>query len=133
VRVWATPERLLGTVTDQGGGIDDPLAGYVPARGQDPRRTGMGLWLARQLCDQLKMARTPYGFTVRLVSAPTAGPGAARAEATSAVIRADTARVRAARARARADEATDRGVRLDAEARERSNAARRPGPVGAVW
>jgi hypothetical protein len=28
---------------------------------------GLGLWMARQLCDELVTARTPDGFTTRLL------------------------------------------------------------------
>jgi anti-sigma regulatory factor (Ser/Thr protein kinase) len=118
VRVWATPDRLLGTVTDQGDGFDDPLAGYVPTRGKDPTGAGVGLWLARQLCDRVETARTPYGFTVRLATSmadPVVGP---RGEAASAQLRAAAAQTRAARARARADQAYDRLTRLDARMTE---------------
>ena len=67
VRAWATPTRLLCTVTDQGAGIEDPFAGYVPAH-SDPARDGRGLWLARMLCDHITFRRTPEGFTVRLAT-----------------------------------------------------------------
>jgi anti-sigma regulatory factor (Ser/Thr protein kinase) len=66
VRLWVTPRRLLCTVTDRGTGIGDPFAGY-----RDPAcattADGLGLWRARQLCDQLVYAQSADGFTVRLV------------------------------------------------------------------
>ena len=65
VRMWVTPNRLLCMVTDSGPGVDDPLAGYVPAH-RDPARGGLGLWLARRLCDHIDLRRTPEGFTVCL-------------------------------------------------------------------
>jgi anti-sigma regulatory factor (Ser/Thr protein kinase) len=73
VKVWAAPRKLVCTVHDQGPGIDDPLLGYGhPARssldGEDPTKTGLGLWAARQLCDLLDYRTTEEGFTVRLVS-----------------------------------------------------------------
>ncbi len=75
VRVWATPSRLLCTVTDRGPGADLLFAGYT--RGDlDDERTRAGLWLARQTCDRLDAYRTPDGFTVRLSSTiPAAAPG----------------------------------------------------------
>jgi anti-sigma regulatory factor (Ser/Thr protein kinase) len=66
VRLWSTSNRLLCTITDQGSGFDDPLAGYLPAGGKYLAHGGRGLWLARQLCDQLDTYRSPEGFTVRL-------------------------------------------------------------------
>lgn len=66
VRLWSTSNRLLCTITDQGTGFNDPFAGYLPAGGKYLGHGGRGLWLARQLCDQLDTYRTPEGFTVRL-------------------------------------------------------------------
>jgi anti-sigma regulatory factor (Ser/Thr protein kinase) len=74
VRVWAAPERLVATVTDRGNGIDDPLAGYVPAHVDEPNEAGLGLWVARLLCHQVQMSSTPDGFTVRL-TITTSDPG----------------------------------------------------------
>jgi anti-sigma regulatory factor (Ser/Thr protein kinase) len=67
VRAWVTPGRLRCTVTDHGAGIDDPLAGYLPVH-SDPSRHGLGLWLARSLCDHITFGRTAEGFTVRLAT-----------------------------------------------------------------
>jgi anti-sigma regulatory factor (Ser/Thr protein kinase) len=67
VRVWVTPHRLLCTITDAGPGVSDPLIGYVPAH-RDPARGGLGLWLARRLCDQVELRRGSDGFTVRLAT-----------------------------------------------------------------
>ncbi len=55
-------------VTDGGGGVD-PLRGYWPAHGQDLGRGGMGLWLARKLCDHVDLSSDPRGTTVRLATA----------------------------------------------------------------
>ena len=68
LRLWTTPRRFLCVVTDAGPGIDDPLAGYRPAHGSDLSRGGMGLWLVRQLCDQVQLSTTPAGFTARLAT-----------------------------------------------------------------
>jgi hypothetical protein len=37
VRVWASLGQLVATVTDQGEGMDDPLAGYLPQRARPAR------------------------------------------------------------------------------------------------
>lgn len=67
VRLWADAGRAICTVTDQGPGIDNPFAGYVPAHGSDLTHGGMGLWMARRLCDQVDLHKGPDGFTVRLM------------------------------------------------------------------
>ena len=113
VRVWASLGRLVATVTDQGDGLDDPLAGYLPRRGRDPRRAGMGLWLTRQLCHQVEMSRTPEGFAVRLITA-IPDPAASRLErGARAQDHAETATARAAKARAHAIELLRRYEQLD--------------------
>ena len=68
VRLWVSSDRLVCTVTDRGDGVSDPFAGYIwpGAHGRMPVR-GMGLWLARRLCDRLDLVPGPTGFTVRLV------------------------------------------------------------------
>jgi anti-sigma regulatory factor (Ser/Thr protein kinase) len=66
VRLWTDHGRAVCTVTDQGPGIDNPFAGYVPAHGTDFTRGGMGLWMARRLCDRVDLNHGPDGFTVRL-------------------------------------------------------------------
>ncbi len=65
VRMWSTPGTYLCAVTDHGPGFDEALAGHAPAR-DDLANGGMGLWLARQLCDELTTTRTGAGFTVLL-------------------------------------------------------------------
>jgi anti-sigma regulatory factor (Ser/Thr protein kinase) len=67
VRLWAAPERVQCAVTDGGPGFEDPFAGYVRGGGDELPEGRFGLWLARQLCDEVVMARTPEGFTTRLV------------------------------------------------------------------
>jgi anti-sigma regulatory factor (Ser/Thr protein kinase) len=66
VQLWTDAGRAVCTVTDQGSGIDNPFAGYVPANGTDFTRGGMGLWMARRLCDRVDLHNGPDGFTVRL-------------------------------------------------------------------
>ena len=66
-RIWAAPDRLVCTITDQGPGVD-PLAGYWPAHGEDLGRGGMGLWLARKLFDHVDLFRDGGTTTVRLAT-----------------------------------------------------------------
>jgi anti-sigma regulatory factor (Ser/Thr protein kinase) len=68
-RVWASPDRMVVTITDSGSGFDDPLYGYWPAHGDDLGKGGMGLWLARKLCDHVDLQPGPGGLTVRLNTA----------------------------------------------------------------
>jgi anti-sigma regulatory factor (Ser/Thr protein kinase) len=60
---------MVVTVTDAGPGVDDPLLGLVRAgpTGQGDAG-GYGLWFAGQLCTEVALARTPAGFTARLVA-----------------------------------------------------------------
>lgn len=70
VRLWCRSDRVHCAVSDAGGGISDPLAGYTsPHSVTEPG--GIGLWMARQLCDQLAIgpAFDGGGCTVRLSSA----------------------------------------------------------------
>ena len=67
-RLWAGPDRLVCTISDQGRGLD-PLAGYWPAHGEDLSRGGMGLWLARKLFDHVDLTDDGGSTTVRLASA----------------------------------------------------------------
>jgi anti-sigma regulatory factor (Ser/Thr protein kinase) len=66
LRVWTAPGRLVATVRDSGDGLRDPFAGYGPAHGEDLSRGGMGLWLARQLCDHVAVRLSADGVGVRL-------------------------------------------------------------------
>ena len=68
LRLWAARGVLVCTVRDSGGGWDDPFAGYGPAHGQDLSAGGMGLWLARQLCDSVAIRREEQGVSVRLTT-----------------------------------------------------------------
>jgi anti-sigma regulatory factor (Ser/Thr protein kinase) len=68
LHLWASAEKLVCRITDRGSGIDDPFAGYGPAHGEDLSRGGMGLWLARQLCDHVEVSRTDQGASVRLIT-----------------------------------------------------------------
>jgi anti-sigma regulatory factor (Ser/Thr protein kinase) len=66
LRLWIGPDRVVCTITDHGPGWDDPFAGYGPAHGEDLSRGGMGLWLARQLCDHVDISADSDGARVRL-------------------------------------------------------------------
>ena len=65
-RVWTDGDRLVCAITDSGHSFGDPLAGFVPAHGDDLGRGGMGLWLARKLWDSVDLLPGPAGLTVRL-------------------------------------------------------------------
>jgi anti-sigma regulatory factor (Ser/Thr protein kinase) len=51
-------------ISDDGPGLDDPLAGYVPPR--PDQEDGAGLWVARQLSSRLELMSSADGLTVRL-------------------------------------------------------------------
>lgn len=70
LRLWADHDRVVTTVTDAGDGFHDPYVGYAPGStttpdGQ-PDRPRLGLWLTRQMCDELSFRHDAEGFTVRL-------------------------------------------------------------------
>ncbi|WP_246080821.1 sensor histidine kinase [Modestobacter altitudinis] len=69
LRLWASADRVVCRISDRGRGMDDPFAGYGPAHGTDLSRGGMGLWLARQLCDNVDVIDVGAGLTVRLATA----------------------------------------------------------------
>jgi anti-sigma regulatory factor (Ser/Thr protein kinase) len=62
--LWITPEGVVCEVTDQGGGVQDPLAGFVPPK--PGASAGMGLWIARQLSDSFAIGADDEGTTVRI-------------------------------------------------------------------
>jgi anti-sigma regulatory factor (Ser/Thr protein kinase) len=68
LRMWANGERLVCTITDRGAGFEDPFIGYGPAHGSDLSLGGMGLWLARQLCDHVDITPDGDGVQVRLTT-----------------------------------------------------------------
>ncbi|WP_409329214.1 anti-sigma factor RsbA family regulatory protein [Trujillonella humicola] len=68
LRLWASADRLVCRIADSGEGVADPFAGYGPAHGEDLSRGGMGLWLARQLCDHVDVIRDRSGAQVRLIT-----------------------------------------------------------------
>jgi anti-sigma regulatory factor (Ser/Thr protein kinase) len=68
VRAWAGQGRVVVAVRDRGAGPADPFAGLVrPDRA--PGQGGFGLWLAHQLCADVRLGADPDGgFVVRLVA-----------------------------------------------------------------
>jgi anti-sigma regulatory factor (Ser/Thr protein kinase) len=68
LRLWGSADRVVCTISDGGPGMDAPFAGYGPAHGEDLARGGMGLWLARQLCDHVDVLEHGPGLTVRLTT-----------------------------------------------------------------
>jgi len=66
LRLWTGDDRIVCTIRDRGPGFDDPFAGYGPAHGDDLSRGGMGLWLARQLCDHVDISGDDDGSQIRL-------------------------------------------------------------------
>lgn len=91
ISLWVREDAVECRITDHGAGVSDPTLGYRPRRSSG-RRTGAGLWLARQLCDDLDMW-TADVFTVRIASAYHGQQPGAR----GAVARAEVARLRADR------------------------------------
>ena len=60
IRMWATGPDVLVTVSDAGAGVADPFAGFVR------HDTALGLWVTRQLCEELDLRHDGERFTVRL-------------------------------------------------------------------
>jgi anti-sigma regulatory factor (Ser/Thr protein kinase) len=78
LRLWTAPGALVCTISDAGTGPTDPFAGYGPAHGEDLSAGGMGLWLARQLCDHVAIRSDEHGSNVRLTTYWTTAPGGGR-------------------------------------------------------
>lgn len=66
VQVWSDGQRLVCQVADKGPGVHDPLAGYRPPALDEGPEGQMGLWIARQLCDELELLAGGSGLTVRM-------------------------------------------------------------------
>jgi anti-sigma regulatory factor (Ser/Thr protein kinase) len=71
VGVGCLGDQFVCEISDDGPGIDDPLAGYVPPR--LGTSDGAGLWVARQLTRRLELVPTPGRFSVRLWAAADNG------------------------------------------------------------
>jgi anti-sigma regulatory factor (Ser/Thr protein kinase) len=67
VRYWAGEGRIVVAVTNKGDAPADPYAGLRPA--PHAPRGGLGLWLAHQLCDYVRLDRGDGGFTVTMTIA----------------------------------------------------------------
>ena len=70
VQVGRVDGRFVCEVADDGVGVDDPLAGFLPPRPNTG--DGAGLWVARQLTRELELVPRPDGFSVRLWAAAAA-------------------------------------------------------------
>ncbi|XVU22988.1 ATP-binding protein [Actinoplanes sp. CA-054009] len=90
LRLWSTGDSVECRITDHGPGRPDPMTGYLPRPGSG--RSGTGLWLARQLCDDIDMWRDKGIFTVRAATAVSTERNRHHA---GAVARAETAHTRA--------------------------------------
>jgi anti-sigma regulatory factor (Ser/Thr protein kinase) len=62
--VWTHHGSVVCELTDQGEGPVDPLAGYRPPT--DHANGGMGLWIARQVCDAVSIENVDGVTRVRL-------------------------------------------------------------------
>jgi anti-sigma regulatory factor (Ser/Thr protein kinase) len=72
VTFWATGDEVICQVHDQGQ-ITDPMAGQVrPA--PDASGGGRGLWLVRQVCDDVEIRSDRAGTTVRVHMRRAPGP-----------------------------------------------------------
>jgi anti-sigma regulatory factor (Ser/Thr protein kinase) len=58
-RAWAEPDQLVCEIADDGPGDINPLAGYLPP--ETRRSGGRGLWITRQLADQVELQLRPGG------------------------------------------------------------------------
>jgi hypothetical protein len=63
--LWTDPARLTCLVTDLGPGIPDRLAGYRYPEPDGPK----GLWVARQLCEDIFVGNLADGGSYALVIA----------------------------------------------------------------
>ena len=65
-RVWADGDLVICVIRDRGTDYGDPFSGFAPAHGLDLSHGGMGLWLARKLCDHVDVLPGAQGLSVRL-------------------------------------------------------------------
>jgi anti-sigma regulatory factor (Ser/Thr protein kinase) len=68
MRVWSGGDRLVVTVSDTGTGPKDPFAGLLPASDSDSAVGGRGLWITHQSVNHVSTARSPDGYTIRMVA-----------------------------------------------------------------
>jgi anti-sigma regulatory factor (Ser/Thr protein kinase) len=64
MRVWDRPGEIVCQVSDTGGGLKDPLAGYGEPK--EPDVGGWGLLMARRLCDNVEVRTGSGGTVIRL-------------------------------------------------------------------
>ncbi|GHH66906.1 hypothetical protein GCM10017673_13200 [Streptosporangium violaceochromogenes] len=64
VTLRSDPGRLVAEIRDGAGLLTDTEAGLVPP--PVGSRRGYGLWLMRQMCDEVEILHDPTGSTVRL-------------------------------------------------------------------
>jgi anti-sigma regulatory factor (Ser/Thr protein kinase) len=64
LRAGRIGDRFVCEITDGGPGFDDPFAGYIPPGCDDSGCAG--LWVTRQVADQLEFVASPDGHTARL-------------------------------------------------------------------
>jgi anti-sigma regulatory factor (Ser/Thr protein kinase) len=68
LKLWVRNDQVVCTITDQGAGFDDPLAGFLPVPIDTDPEHGAGLWLARNFSDSLDFTHSTSGFTARVSS-----------------------------------------------------------------
>lgn len=68
VRVWSAPGRSVCTVTDHGDGFAEPPDGGPSSTPGQPGKDSRGLWMSRQMCDEVSAVTTPDVFTVRILN-----------------------------------------------------------------
>jgi anti-sigma regulatory factor (Ser/Thr protein kinase) len=62
--IWADEHSIFMEVEDHGSGLTDPLLGFRPPRAG--QIGGAGLWIARQLCDEVEILPSASGTTAQL-------------------------------------------------------------------
>lgn len=75
IRLHTNGCRWLCVVTDQGPGMTDPWTGVDSPLPANPQQEGIGLWLARQLCDRLTITTHPTGGARVSLTITAAPPG----------------------------------------------------------
>jgi anti-sigma regulatory factor (Ser/Thr protein kinase) len=68
VRAWAPSDRVVVSVVDHGGGLQDPFVGMLPV---PSAAGGLGLHVVYQTCSLVTMSRTDEDFTVHLTMHPS--------------------------------------------------------------
>lgn len=66
IRTWHDGEQFFCQVSDDGPGIDDPLASFRPPA---PAGGRCGLWLARTFSDEVRILTSPAGTVIRMAFA----------------------------------------------------------------